>query len=374
MARQLSRRRPVNPEPEEDDEDGIDTTDEADSGLVDGQGSRPRRRRSRDEDEEEARPSRKRRRSSRDDAEEAPDEDEDEVDRFLSRARRNRPEDDDFEDERPARRQRRRAPVDPDDDPDEPADDEDERPARRTRFKGRRADADYEKEADEAISRNRRKSKRPESAGKSSLRDGWGDGKMKSRDFDKERFTVAEEDTDYVFRFAEEKPIASWNEHFLRNLPQGTRKSYVCAEDECPICQYLSEEGEKDGVASFRRAFNVIVFDKNGNPEVKYWVTTPAPLGEIEKFAFDEEWTGKHGPLNNPKTYFKISKYRKSKKEPFKFRLDFIRSRDLEEEENIVPLTTGELEELEDDFFIKKDVVKVDDLDALYDIVEELDK
>lgn len=289
MPRQLSRRRPVNPEPEEDD-DEIQGDYQEDS-------SRPSRRRVRDEDEEEARPSRKRRRPAEDD------------------------------------------------------DDEGE-PPRRSK-------------------RPERSSKRPASAGRTSLRDGWGDGKMKSRDFDKERFTLGE-DEKYVFRFAQESPIASWNEHFLNDLPQGTRKSYVCAEDDCPICDYLDEIGEKSGRASFRRAFNVIVFDKRGNPEVKYWVTTPAVITEIENFAFDEDWVDKHGPLNNPKTYFTISKYRKSRKEPFKFRLDFVRSSLLEEETKVVPLSAEELEELEDDFFTKKDVVKVDDIDALEEVVEEL--
>lgn len=305
MPRQLSRRRPVNPEPEEDDEDEVQGDYQEDEAP-----SRPSRRRVRDEDEEGARPTRKRRR-----------------------------------------------PVEDDDD-----EDEEERPRR---FKGKRDQE--EREARES----RRKSKRPASVGKSSLRDGWGDGKMKSRDFDSERFTL-DEDTSYVFRFAEKAPISSWYEHFLRDLPSGTKKSYVCAEDECPVCQFLEEEGQKDGAASFRRAFNVIVFDKKGNPEVKYWVTTPAVITEIEKYAFDKDWVEKHGPLNNPKTYFKIVKTRPKKNAPFKFRLDFIRSRDLEEEENIVPLDAGELEDLEQDFFTKKDVVKVDDLDVLEEVVETL--
>jgi hypothetical protein len=269
------------------------------------------------------------------------EDDEDEVQEERPRARRTRDE----EDERPAPRRRPAREED---------DEEEERPRPRFRKSG------------DAPER-----KRPASAGGSSLKSGWGSGKMKSRDFDKEKFTV-DEDTTYVFRFAEEAPIASWNEHFLNKLPKGTRKSYVCAEDACPICEYLDDVGAKDGHAGFRRAFNVIVFDKKGNPEVKYWVATPAVISEIERFAFDEEWTEPHGPLNNPKTYFKVSKARPNKDAPFKYRIEFIRSRDLEEERKIVPLSADELEELADDFFTQKDVVKLDSLDTLDEVVEEL--
>lgn len=310
MPRQLSRRRSVNPEPEDTEEDEVEETRPA------------RRRRSRDEDDERdgfRESQRQRRRSSRDDAEEAPE---------------------DYDDE------------------------EDERPARKRQFRGK-ADAD---------AREARKSKRPASAGSSSLRSGWGDGKMKSsgRNFSEERFTI-EEDTSYVFKFAEEAPIVSFNEHFCEDLPKGTRKSYVCLEDGCPLCQLADEIGDNKMFGlGFRRVFNVIVFDKRGNPKVKYWVATPAPLGEIENFAFDEEWVSKHGPLNNPNTYFTISKSRPKKGGPFKFRLDHVRARDLEEDHGIVPLTEDELEELEDDFFTKKDVVKEDDIETLEEIAEEL--
>lgn len=249
--------------------------------------------------------------------------------------------------DRPSRRSR-------DEDDEDEDDDEDERPARKRQSKRQSPDR-----------------KRSSSAGRSSMRDGWGDGKMKSRNFDEERFTV-DEDTTYLFRFAQDDPIISYYEHFLNELPKGTRKSYVCIEDGCPICQRADELGEKDWAPGFRRVFNVIVFGKKGNPQVKYWVATPGVLSEIENFAFDEDWLAKHGPLSNPKTYFMVSKSRPKKNSPFKFRLDFVRARDLEEEHGVAPLTAKELEELEEDFFTKKDVVKEDDIDVLEEIAEEL--
>lgn len=322
MARTLSRRRnrPVNPEPEDDDEE-------------EEQETRSRsRRRSRDEDDD--RPSRSRRR--------ARDENEDE---------------DNEEDERPARSRRR---------PRDEEDEDEERPARSRRRASRDDDAD---DGDERPARSRkapeRKRKRParEAAGKSSLRDGWGEGKMKSRNFDEERFAV-EEDTTYIILFLEDKPIASWQEHFLMELPKGIRKSYTCLEEDCP----LDEIGD---AAGFRRAFNVAVFDKKGNPVVKYWIASPGILSEIESFAYDDDWTDKNGGLGG--NYFKVSKSKgQGKGGAFKYRLDHIKTRDLEDDHDITPLDDDELDELGADFFTKKDVVKIDSRADLEEIAEEL--
>jgi hypothetical protein len=311
VARQLSRRRPVNTEPVEDDDEDYPATARGDA---DEQAERPRsRRRSRDEDDE--RPAR------------------------TSRTRRTRDDEPDDE-ERPARSRRSR---------DE--DDEDDRSSRKRQAPERK--------------------RRAPAASRSSVTSGWGDHKSRTRDFDKERFSVEEKNVKHIVVFLDPEPIASWMEHFIRELPKGTRKSYTCydppgAEDiDCPLCQVGDDP-------ALRRAFNVIVFDKKGNPEVKYWVASPAILNEIERFAKNADWLDSHGgEICGEGNYFVVSKSDSSRR-GFDYRLDAVKARDLDEDYEIEPLTAAEIEELREDAFDRKAVVKEDSLDDLDDVAEKI--
>jgi hypothetical protein len=248
-----------------------------------------------------------------------------------------------------ARRQTSKAPVEDDE--------ETEVAEEKTTARRRRGSSDAE---ETTSTRKRGRGGDDEAPAKSSLSSGWAGhkkSKAKSSRFnDEDKFTVDENDEQLII-FLDDEPFATWNEHFLKDVDG--KKSFVCAEDSCPIC----ETGDTPG---YRAAFNIVVFDGDGNPTVKYWSATPDPLDAIEAQAFHE----RTGPLTNPTSYFVVLKKKKAKR--FHYTMERVQARDISAEFGFEPLSEAEIEELIPGKFEIKDAVKPSTMRELRDAADEV--
>jgi hypothetical protein len=249
--------------------------------------------------------------------------------------------------------------------------DGDERGSRRS---SRRSSRDDDDEREERGSRRSRRSSDDDDRGGSAKRLGRGSSaakkaKSKASKFnDDDKFAV-EEKEEYVIHFLEEDVITAWAEHWIDEFWGQKRKcSFVClesledAEDgDCPLCEY----GLK---ASYRAAYNIVVFDKKGNPSVKYWIATPNPAEKIEDAAGNKRTS----PLNRDDLYFVVSKG-KGKGKSFDFKLEKIDASDLDEDFKLEPLDPGELEDLAREMFNPEDVVKLDTRRDLLEVRDEIE-
>jgi len=256
--------------------------------------------------------------------------------RALRRSVNPEPEDEEEVEERAESRRlsksagRRTRNVEPEDD------DEDEEDEPRGGFRSRSS---------------KRRSSRDDEPLSSSLGSGWDaykKNKAKSSKFNSEdqfKVPMLPKEDEALILFLEEKPFATYNEH---GVGQGKGyRAYVCLGDDCPFCEF----GDSPG---YRAVFNIAVFDDDGNASVKYWTATPAPLDEIEEHAFND----RYGPLNKPGNYYVVSK--KEQKNHFnKFKVERVTEDQVRAEFEIEPMSKDEINELRDEMFAAKDVVRV---------------
>lgn len=160
----------------------------------------------------------------------------------------------DEDDERPARKTARRKYDDDDDeddvsravygDPD--VDEEDERPARKPKRRPEPVEDDEEEEDPDELPERSSVVQRGWAAARKAVED--------SSDFaDDFRF---EEDPQIV-KFLDDEP-AVFRQHWLNEKPG--KKSYVCLEDDCPLCEELGDN------PSYRFAFSIVNLSVEGNP------------------------------------------------------------------------------------------------------------
>lgn len=173
-----------------------------------------------------------------------------------------------------------------------------------------------------------------------------------------DKFTV--EDEEELIHFLEEWAFASWNEHWVDEIRDG-KKSFVCLGDDCPLCDFGIRVG-------YKAAFNIVTFDKKGNPVVKYWIATPDPLAQIE--AKDDN--NRTHPINREELYFAVSK-KKAKGRRYTYSMDTVSLDDVRDDFKIDPLSEDELEELASELFTEEDVVKVSSRKELLAVVEDLE-
>lgn len=319
----------------DEDEDRYAYDDEDDEPR-----GRSRSRRDDDEDERDERPSRSRR--SRDD-------DEDEDDRPRSR-RSSRDEED--EDDRP--RQRSRARDDDDDDDrgrgtdrgrssrrrDDDDDADDRRPAERSRGRGRSREDDEDerprgrvkRRSDRDDDRGDRRDREPSSA----VRGGWdGASRTQSLSGDYADNFKMDADKEYVIKFVDDEPYASYRLHWLE---RSGKKSFVCPEDpddpksvRCPLC----DAGDKTRA---QYGFNIIDLTGGHKPEVKSWDVGVRMLNKLKKINSDP----RNGPLSA--NYFLA--VRTGKGTNSDTNISPIKERDLWDDYKVEELSEDELEDL----------------------------
>jgi hypothetical protein len=140
-----------------------------------------------------------------------------------------------------------------------------------------------------------------------------------------------------IIKFLQPSPYASFRRHWIDRVGVGKR-AYTCLQSfgkECPLCNI----GDK---ASSVTAFNVAVVGDDGEPMLKSWDTGVKIMNVIKGFASDP----KVGPLDKASLYFGVSKSTSGQRQQVQTNLFPIRSRDLEEDYGIKPLSAERLESL----------------------------
>jgi len=274
--------------------------------------------------------------------------------------------DDDEEDERP-RRSRGRSRRASDDD-----EDLDEAPRSRRSGRSRRRDDD-DSEEDEAPRRSRgrrssdddehldedRPKKRKASAGR-----GWGGyekAKSLSSDF-VDPWKLPERPT--LIKFLEPEPFTNYAEHFINELPKGTKKSYTCLRtygEDCPICDEL---GDNPNVYS---GFNILDLSDPDNPTVAFLRASKSLTREIETYAKDKRTK----PINRWDVYFTL--HREDRKGA-RAQLVPVKARDVEDDWDMSPFEEDELAEYESDMYSEDQVVFASSRKQLKDVVAMVDE
>lgn len=292
---------------------------------------RRRSRRDSEEEEREERPTRGRR--SRDD-----DEGQDEGRPTRSRRGSASRSDEDAGDERPSR-SRRRSSRD-----DEGDSDEEDRPRRGTRGSQRRGSSGF------AAYRQKKRS--------------GGGFTEEFKPWDKDNHA-------WLIKIGEDGPFDSYNQHYIRDMPDGERRSFVCFDDEyfsddkhykdgCPLC----EIGES---ARTYTLFNIINLDNPNKPVHQVWSTPPSVADELERMSEEK----KTQPLNREDLYFEV--VAKKSKKKVTYTVTPVKARDLPEDYNVEPLEADELEEFEKNFYTDRSAItKVDSWEDLDDLAESL--
>lgn len=199
----------------------------------------------------------------------------------------------------------------------------------------------------------------------STVATGWG-GYKKNRDESKRGFNddfKVEADAEPVLvQFVDDAPYASYQEHWIKELGAGERKTYICLGAKCPLCNELGDEPNR-----FLVLFNVIDFTDPDSPELKTWKASANPAGAIEERALAKG----SSPINKPGLYFAVSK-KKNKNGFFSYTIDVVKERDLEEDGwGVEPLTDDEFDALAEKA-LDKDSVKLDSVADLKKIVRQV--
>jgi len=135
-------------------------------------------------------------------------------------------------------------------------------------------------------------------------------------------FKFEEEPT--LVKFLGDGPFKVYRQHWIER--QG-KKSFVCLEDECPLCDLLGDEPRN------KFAFTVVSISENG-PEV-FMLSAPPTLFRQLKAAHED---ARKGPLN--KHYWALSRTGTGPKTTYI--IDMVRARDLAEEWDLDPLSVEE--------------------------------
>lgn len=279
-----------------------------------------------DQDERPARRSRGRSRQS----------DEDEAPRGRSRGRSRRDDDDD-QDDAPRGRRSSRASRDDDDDQDQP--------------RGRsRGGSSRGRDTEEKPRRERGKS--------STVGRGWGAvDKIKVGDYTN-RWDVPEKPA--LIKFLESEPFSVYAEHFIEELPKGTKKSYICLGDDCPLCDDLGDR------PSSYAAFNILDLTDPDEPKVVFLRASVGLAKDIQTYAQDKRTK----PINRWDVYFTLHRKRQ---QGARYKLESVKARDLEDDFDMVPFEEDELADFEGDLVTEEKVVFINTRKDLKDVVSQVD-
>ena len=167
-----------------------------------------------------------------------------------------------------------------------------------------------------------------------------------------------------LIKFLENEPFDTYYVHWIKELPQGTKKSWTCIASDnegtgCPLCTELDDQ------PAYRALFNVV--DMTGKePALAIWEATPDPLDRIGEARND------YGDLSEPDLYFVVSKS-KQKNGFYGYKVERVKARDLDEDWGIDPLSEDELELFSSKLYTDESTESpsVEDLEEVIELLEE---
>jgi hypothetical protein len=173
--------------------------------------------------------------------------------------------------------------------------------------------------------------------------------------------------TPTLLKFLEDGPFDVYNQHWINEVGEGERKSYVCRDDEyfddddgCPLCDI----GDNPSTYSL---FNVLDLTNPRKPEVKVWKTSPTVTDKLDRASQDK----KTSPLDREDLYFEVEMVKKSKKTEWD--IFPVKARDLPEDYDMEALDAEELDDFGKDLFTDRTAVtKVDSYEDLDSLAEEI--
>ena len=252
-----------------------------------------------------------------------------------------------------------------DDQPDEP------RRGRSASRPSRRSAPSPRRDEDDTRSSRRSRSTRDDDDGDDekteSVSGGWGgwrETRSKHSNFG-EDFKV-EYKRRYLIRILDDEPFATFGQHWLDDMPPKTRKSYVCLEEDCPLCDILDDKAKPLAL------FNVLEFveTKQGKetvivPKLKVWQIGSGVVQILEDYADDP----KTSPISD--FYWAVSKSKGANKGPTTYTITPVKERDVKDDWDAEPLTDEEWDEFQDKKF-DSTFVKRDKRADLQEIAEDL--
>lgn len=206
-----------------------------------------------------------------------------------------------------------------------------------------------------------------EDSGTSSISKGWESfnkyaAETKSGDF-ADDLEVADGET-VIIKILDDLPL-TFKQHWIEGLGKGKKKSYVCLKakpsDACPLCDDLGDKPRAMG------AFNVVDFTDPDEPVVKVLRQGPQVNNMLMNFAEDLKKTG---PLSRPDVYFALSKSTVNKK--VQYSVLPVKSRDLEDDWDVIELTSEELEEFDAQAYEPDQIIRASTRGELSEIVDAL--
>jgi len=173
------------------------------------------------------------------------------------------------------------------------------------------------------------------------------------------KFKIPDEET--IIKFLDSEPFDVYEEHWVDEAP-GKRKSFPCLAEEsdgCPLC----DVGERARVYAL---FNIVDLGDPDNPVSRPWRVSQTVTDTLERLADDK----KSSPLNREDLYFSVYKTGGGKKGPVVTHISPVKERDLDEDWDISPLDTADIEEFE--IYTESDVYSMPSWQSLKDIADVL--
>jgi hypothetical protein len=209
---------------------------------------------------------------------------------------------------------------------------------------------------------SRRSNDEESGSSKSSIDEGWDSFDKYAKETASGDFAEdleVKEDEPVIIKILDDKPV-TYKQHWVEGLGKGKKKSYVCYNDGCPLCDDLGDKPRAMG------CFNVVDFSDPENPIVKILRQGPQVNNLLKKFASEK----KSSPLNREDLYFEISKTSVNKKVTYS--LLPVKERDLQDDYDVEPLTPEELAEFEEQRYETDQIVKATPKAELREIAEDL--
>lgn len=158
-------------------------------------------------------------------------------------------------------------------------------------------------------------------------------------------------------------PYANYLQHWIDEVPKGTRKSYVCLgtwDEDCPMC----DVGDSPSTVSL---FNILDISNPKKPKVVVWRASVAIADQFKRLAESK----RSSPLDREDLYFIVTPVKKGNQN-VRTTIAPLDADKLEEYYNIPAFDDDELTEFDEDRFTDiESVTQVDDYDTLDKLVEE---
>ncbi len=136
-----------------------------------------------------------------------------------------------------------------------------------------------------------------------------------------------------VIKILDNAPFDNFVCHWVDEIAEGSKSIRCWGNADCPLCRF----GDKP--KKFSVCFNVVTLEDPDRPALKIWESGVKIARQLKDISLDP----KRGPLDRPDLYFTIYKTQKTQKNT-EYHLERLKSRDLQDEYGIDPLTDDQLE------------------------------